>query len=66
MVDLVVIFVVLVEKLDLLVGFWVIDEKLIGFKDFYVLCCVVFGVIWIVLENGLWLKLKDLVFVVFK
>lgn len=47
----------LVDKIDILIGFWVIDEKFIGFKDFFVLCCVVLGVIWLVLENGLMMKL---------
>lgn len=58
--DPVAIAVALAEKLDLLAGFWANDEKPTGSKDPYALRRAALGVIRIVLENGLRLKLKDL------
>ena len=56
----VAIAVALADKLDMLVGFWAIDEKPTGSKDPYALRRAVLGVIRIVLENGLRLRLMDL------
>jgi glycyl-tRNA synthetase beta chain len=53
----VAIAVALADKLDTLVGFWAIDEKPTGSKDPYALRRAALGVIRIVLENGLRLKL---------
>ncbi|MBO9423878.1 glycine--tRNA ligase subunit beta [Labrenzia sp. R4_1] len=59
--DPVAIAVALAEKLDLLTGFWAIDEKPTGSKDPYALRRAALGVIRIVLENNLRLKLGDLI-----
>ncbi|MGZ8401341.1 MAG: glycine--tRNA ligase subunit beta, partial [Methyloceanibacter sp.] len=60
----VAIAVALADKLDMLVGFWAIDEKPTGSKDPYALRRAALGVIRIVLENSvrldLWLKLRNL------
>jgi glycyl-tRNA synthetase beta chain len=53
----VAIAVALADKLDMLVGFWAIDEKPTGSKDPYALRRAALGVIRTVLENGLRLKL---------
>ena len=50
--DPVAIAVALADKLDMLVGFWAIDEKPTGSKDPYALRRAALGVIRIVLENG--------------
>lgn len=55
--DPVAICVALADKLDLLVGFWAIDEKPTGSKDPYALRRAALGVIRVVLENGLRLPL---------
>src|SRR5207248_2034597 len=55
--DPVSIAVALADKLDTLVGFWVIDEKPTGSKDPYALRRAALGVIRIVLENELRLPL---------
>ena len=55
--DPVSIAVALADKLDTLVGFWAIDEKPTGSKDPYALRRAALGVIRIVLENGLRLRL---------
>ncbi|SDT92639.1 glycine--tRNA ligase subunit beta [Stappia sp. ES.058] len=57
--DPVAIAVALADKLDLLTGFWTIDEKPTGSKDPYALRRAALGVIRIVLENGLRLGLKS-------
>jgi glycyl-tRNA synthetase beta chain len=57
--DPVAICVALADKLDLLVGFWAIDEKPTGSKDPYALRRAALGVIRIVLENGLRLELNQ-------
>src|SRR5690606_12482700 len=44
--------VALADKLDMLVGFWAIDEKPTGSKDPYALRRAALGVIRIVVENG--------------
>jgi glycyl-tRNA synthetase beta chain len=51
------IAVALADKLDMLVGFWAIDEKPTGSKDPYALRRAALGVIRIVLENGVRLPL---------
>ena len=58
--DPVAIAVALADKLDMLVGFWAIDEKPTGSKDPYALRRAALGVIRIVLENGVRLHLLDL------
>lgn len=55
--DPVAIAVALADKLDTLVGFWAIDEKPTGSKDPFALRRAALGVIRIVLENGVRLKL---------
>jgi glycyl-tRNA synthetase beta chain len=52
------IAVALADKLDTLAGFWAIDEKPTGSKDPYALRRAALGVIRLVLENGLRLRLK--------
>ncbi|MBA5778428.1 glycine--tRNA ligase subunit beta [Stappia sp. F7233] len=58
--DPVSIAVALADKLDLLAGFWAIDEKPTGSKDPYALRRAALGVIRIVLDNGLRLSVVDL------
>ena len=53
------IAVALADKLDTLVGFWAIDEKPTGSKDPYALRRAALGVIRIVLENELRIRLSD-------
>ncbi|KZM51519.1 glycine--tRNA ligase subunit beta [Labrenzia sp. OB1] len=55
--DPVAVAVALAEKLDLLAGFWAIDEKPTGSKDPYALRRAALGIIRIVLENGLRINL---------
>ena len=55
--DPVAVAVALADKLDLLTGFWAIDEKPTGSKDPFALRRAALGVIRIVLENGLRLSL---------
>ena len=55
--DPVAICVALADKLDMLVGFWAIDEKPTGSKDPYALRRAVFGVARILYSNGIRLKL---------
>ncbi|MDQ0315650.1 glycine--tRNA ligase subunit beta [Amorphus orientalis] len=54
------IAVALADKLDLLVSFWALDEKPTGSKDPYALRRAALGVIRIVLENGLRLRLAEM------
>jgi glycyl-tRNA synthetase beta chain len=56
--DPVSIAVALSDKLDTLVGFWAIDEKPTGSKDPFALRRAALGVIRLIIENGLRLKLK--------
>ncbi|MDN5928677.1 MAG: glycine--tRNA ligase subunit beta [Hyphomicrobiales bacterium] len=55
--DPVSIAVALADKLDTLVGFWAIDEKPTGSKDPYALRRAALGVIRILVENGVTLRL---------
>jgi len=54
------IAVALADKIDTLVGFWVINEKPTGSKDPYALRRAALGVIRIILENDLRLNLLDI------
>ena len=56
----VAIAVALADKLDMLVGFWAIDEKPTGSKDPYALRRAALGVIRIVLTNGIRISLRPL------
>src|SRR5690349_19223989 len=58
--DPVSIAVALADKLDTLVGFWLIDEKPTGSKDPYALRRAALGVIRIVLDNNLRLPLTPI------
>ena len=53
--------VALADKLDVLTGFWFIDEKPTGSKDPFALRRAALGVIRLVLENGLRLNLDRLI-----
>jgi glycyl-tRNA synthetase beta chain len=53
----VTIAVALADKIDILVGFWAIDEKPTGSKDPYALRRAALGVIALILENDLRLRL---------
>jgi glycyl-tRNA synthetase beta chain len=55
--DPVSVAVALADKIDTLVGFWVIDEKPTGRKDPYALRRAALGVIRIILDNKLRLRL---------
>jgi glycyl-tRNA synthetase beta chain len=57
--DPVSVAVALADKIDTLVGFWVIDEKPTGSKDPYALRRAALGVIRTILENGLRLHLAN-------
>ncbi len=52
------IAVALADKLDMLIGFWAIDEKPTGSKDPFALRRAALGVIRIVIENGLRVSLR--------
>ena len=54
------IAVALADKLDLLTGFWAIDEKPTGSKDPFALRRAALGVIRILEENGIRLSLLDI------
>ncbi len=58
--DPVAVTVALADKLDTLVGFWLIDEKPTGSKDPYALRRAALGIIRIVIENELRLPLAML------
>jgi glycyl-tRNA synthetase beta chain len=58
--DPVSIAVALADKIDTLVGFWAIDEKPTGSKDPYALRRAALGVIRIVLDNQLRVKLSNI------
>jgi glycyl-tRNA synthetase beta chain len=58
--DPVSIAVALADKLDMLTGFWSIDEKPTGSKDPYALRRAALGVIRIVVENGISLSLGSI------
>jgi glycyl-tRNA synthetase beta chain len=57
--DPVSVAVALADKIDTLVGFWVIDEKPTGSKDPYALRRAALGTIRLVIENGLRLSLES-------
>jgi glycyl-tRNA synthetase beta chain len=57
--DPIAISVALADKLDMLTGFWAIDEKPTGSKDPYALRRAALGIIRIVIENDLRLPLND-------
>jgi glycyl-tRNA synthetase beta chain len=59
--DPVSIAVALADKIDTLVGFWAIDEKPTGSKDPYALRRAALGVIRILLDNGLRVKLEPII-----
>ena len=50
--------VALADKLDTLVGFWAVDEKPTGSKDPFALRRAALGVVRILVENGLRLRLR--------
>ncbi len=60
--DPVSVAVALADKLDTLVGFWAIDEKPTGSKDPYALRRAALGVIRILVENGVRLSIRTVVF----
>ncbi|MGJ4916785.1 glycine--tRNA ligase subunit beta [Bradyrhizobium sp. SZCCHNR3003] len=55
--SLVSVAVALADKIDILVGFWAIDEKPTGSKDPYALRRAALGVIRLIIENKLRLRL---------
>ncbi len=55
--DPVSIAVALADKIDTLMGFWLIDEKPTGSKDPYALRRAALGVIRLIVENGVRMKL---------
>ena len=55
-----VVAVALADKIDLLASFWAINEKPTGSKDPFALRRAALGVIRLILENDLSLKLRDL------
>ncbi|MER9339534.1 glycine--tRNA ligase subunit beta [Mesorhizobium sp. M0601] len=57
--DPVSVAVALADKLDTLVGFWAIDEKPTGSKDPYALRRAALGVIRMLVENGVRLRLEQ-------
>ncbi|MEP3891022.1 MAG: glycine--tRNA ligase subunit beta [Hellea sp.] len=57
----VAVTVALADKMDTLVGFWAIDEKPTGSKDPFALRRAALGLVRIILENNVRLKLGDLV-----
>jgi glycyl-tRNA synthetase beta chain len=59
--DPVSIAVALADKIDTLVGFWTIDEKPTGSKDPYALRRAALGIIRILLDNKLRLKLRSII-----
>jgi glycyl-tRNA synthetase beta chain len=59
--DPVSVAVALADKIDILTAFWAIDEKPTGSKDPYALRRAALGVIRLVLENGLRLRLAEVV-----
>ncbi len=57
--DPVSVAVALADKIDMLVGFWAIDEKPTGSKDPYALRRAALGVIRLILENEISIPLVD-------
>jgi glycyl-tRNA synthetase beta chain len=58
--DPVSVAVALADKIDTLVGFWAIDEKPTGSKDPYALRRAALGIIRLVLDNALRLRLRNI------
>jgi glycyl-tRNA synthetase beta chain len=58
--DPVALAVALADKLDTLVGFWAIDEKPTGSRDPYALRRAALGTVRLVLENGVRLRIAQL------
>ena len=58
--DPVSVAVALADKIDMLVGFWAVDEKPSGSKDPYALRRAALGTIRIILDNKLRLRLRSL------
>jgi glycyl-tRNA synthetase beta chain len=58
--DAVSVSVALADKLDTLAGFWAIDEKPTGSKDPYALRRAALGVIRLVIDNGLRIKIAPM------
>ena len=54
------IAVAMADKIDMLVGFWAIDEKPTGSRDPYALRRAALGVIRLILENGVRIPLLEL------
>jgi glycyl-tRNA synthetase beta chain len=59
--DPVSVAVALADKIDTLIGFWVIDEKPTGSKDPYALRRAALGVIRLIIENGIRFNLLSLI-----
>jgi glycyl-tRNA synthetase beta chain len=59
--DPVSVAVALADKIDMLVSFWAIDEKPTGSKDPYALRRAALGVIRIISENRLRIRLRELI-----
>jgi glycyl-tRNA synthetase beta chain len=59
--DPVAVSVALADKLDTLTGFWAIDEKPTGSKDPFALRRAALGVIRLLTENGISLRLLDVI-----
>jgi glycyl-tRNA synthetase beta chain len=59
--DPVAIAVALADKIDTLVGFWAIDEKPTGSKDPYALRRAALGMIRIILDSGIRLRLVPII-----
>jgi glycyl-tRNA synthetase beta chain len=57
--DPVSVAVALADKIDILVGFWAIDEKPTGSKDPYALRRAALGVIRLILEKNLKIRLRE-------
>src|SRR5580692_5453750 len=60
--DPVSIAVALADKIDTLVGFWIIDERPTGSKDPYALRRAALGVIRLLIENAIRLKIDQVFF----
>ena len=60
--DPVSVAVALADKIDMLVSFWIINERPTGSKDPYALRRAALGVIRLILNNGLRLRLFDWIF----
>jgi glycyl-tRNA synthetase beta chain len=59
--DPVSVAVALADKIDILAGFWAIDEKPTGSKDPYALRRAALGVIRLILQNDIRIKLSNIV-----